>query len=165
MQNRSPTELRAGKVLGFFVGKGLLEAVGVQARPNTKVSLKDALWVGMAIDRRVLEVLPAALIHFPKSFRHVDQIPEKLQAIVSEIKRGATSGHDYEGIEFRLMAARARQILPDRRLKPIGVRKITKCYRLRPTIVAQMKASASARGLTETAYLESLVLADYRKRG
>jgi len=164
MTEHTPNELRAKRVLALFAGKGLLVCEGIDPNPNSKVSVRDAIWVGHNIDKRVTEAFPAALIHFPKSFRHLDQLPHELKLIVSLIKNGVTSGPEYQGVPFEIMASRASQILPDRRVKPIGVRKILKCYRLRPTIVSLIQAQAKERGITETAYLENLILQDYKRR-
>ena len=99
----------------MLTGKGLLDPAISEPRPNIKVSIRDVLWVGHNTDKIVLEVLPAALIHFPKSFLHPEQLPIRLREIIAEIKKAATTGPEYEGIEMRLMPSRAIQGLPDRR--------------------------------------------------
>lgn len=59
---------RTRKVLGFLVAKRLLFAPGITPLPRVRLSLDDVHYVARYIEPRVNDVLPEALLRFPKSF-------------------------------------------------------------------------------------------------
>ena len=89
------------KTMGFLVAKNLLKTnrEDIQPRARVKLAIKDVLWAGNNVEPRILEVLPAALIHFPKTFKGLDQLPKELSSIVEQIRRQQTDGPDYKGLK------------------------------------------------------------------
>lgn len=159
-----PFPPRAEKVLAFFVGKGLLVAPAVAPRPATKIDIEDVLWVIKEVEERVLEVLPAALIHFPKSFLHKEKLPPSVKEVVNLIRKSALVGPTIRGISYDSMKRWANQPLPDKRSVPADKKRILKNFRFSPKTVQQLKAAATQAGLSETEYLERLVSADAQGR-
>ena len=157
----SQKELRADKryhkVLGFFVAKKLLVATNINPQPSIKLDIRDVLWVAENIEPRVLEVLPAAILHFPKTFLHLDQLPKELSDTIESIKKGKKDGQDFQGIAYSKMLHWAKKQLEDGRVKPIGKKKITKTYRFSPKVAESLKALSKKQGKSETSILEDLI--------
>src|SRR5580692_7437083 len=76
---------RYKKVLGFLTAKGLLFDETIEPRPNVKLDMKDVFWVAEKVEPRVFEVLPAALLHFTKTFFNTEVIPNDLKEIIEAI--------------------------------------------------------------------------------
>jgi hypothetical protein len=118
------------RVLGFFVAKKLLRVPGVRPFPNTKLHVKDVLRVAEEVSPRIIEVLPAALIRFPKTFLHKEDLPENIKEVVSAITRGETEHPGIEGFRYADMKRWAEKELPDGRTKPVYQRKKMASFRL-----------------------------------
>ena len=58
------------KVLGFLKAKGLLIAPDITPMPSIKLDAQEVYEFALKYEPRVLEVFPAALIHFPSTFLH-----------------------------------------------------------------------------------------------
>lgn len=57
-------DLRFKKTIGILKAKGLLQTnLDIPARTGLKIEVKDALWAGRNVEPRILEVLPAAIVH------------------------------------------------------------------------------------------------------
>ena len=102
---------RFKKVLGFFVAKGLLFTKAVEPQPTVKLDVADVLWVGEHIEPRVFEVLPAALLHFPKTFLHQEKLSDEFVGIIERIKKDVKEGPDFQGISYLKMRHWARKRL------------------------------------------------------
>ena len=147
----------AERVLGFFVSKGLLVAPNVLPMPMAKLSIDEVLQFGFDTEPRVIEVLPAALIHFPRSFINHENLPPELNEIIAGIKRGDTTGSDFRGISWRSMRRWAQKTLNDKRTVALSEQRIMRSFRLRPRTVAQLKATAQRENRTETEIIEMLI--------
>ncbi len=145
------------RVLGFLSAKGLLIAPHVTPKSSVKIRLADALTVGLHIEPRVIEVLPAAILHFPKSFLGMHEMPEKLRLTLDCIRSGAETGPSLAGIPYEAMLRWANEPLPDKRTKPERERKVTKAFRLKKTTLENLKIQASQRNMSETEFLEWLL--------
>lgn len=149
---------RYRKVLGFLKAKGLLFDETVRPRPNIKLDVIDVLWVAENLEPRVLEVFPAALIHFNKTFFNTQVLPDALNKIIESIRKRSDLDTIYKGIEFKKMKEWANHPLKDKRVKPIRDHKITKTYRLKPKALEALKLKAKAVDLNETEFLERIIL-------
>ena len=79
---------KAQKVLGFLQAKGLLLVQNMKPRHFEKIPVLDALWVAEHIEPRVLEVLPAALLHYPRTFLFPEQLTDELKKSIKKMKKG-----------------------------------------------------------------------------
>lgn len=126
--------------------------------PNVKLDVADVLWVADQIEPRVLEVLPAALIHFPKTFIRVENLPEELKQIVRAMKKGESSSSNFDGIAYKEMKRWADLQLVDRRTKPLSKKRQSRNYRFMPETLERLKKIAKNLGKTETTVIEELIL-------
>lgn len=149
-------DLRYIKVMGFFCAKKLLLA-DVKPMPNVKIDVADVLWVADKIEPRVLEVLPAALIRFPKTFLRADNLPEQLIQIVRTIKAGEKTGPDFNGMSYQQMKRWADLPLADRRTKPANEKRQSRTYRFTQKTLENLKKISSKLNKTETAVIEDLI--------
>jgi hypothetical protein len=146
------------RVLGFLVAKGLLVAPHVTPMSSLKLRISDAINVGLTSEPRVLEVLPAALLHFPRSFLGYEEMPEKLKETLSCIRLGKPSGPSLGGIPYSAMLRWANEPLLDKRTRPERERKVTKAFRLKRSTLEKLSLSAARAQMTETAFLEKLLV-------
>ncbi len=152
----------ARDVFGFLASKGLLFVDGILEKPSVKLDLAKVLRIGTEIEPRVLEVLPAALIHFPKTFLNWAALPEKVAAVIASIKNNSDTGPDLAGIPYKAMRRWAHFQMKDRRTVPLNERRVMKSVRFRPSTLIKLKERAKAAGLTETEYLEELICSHRR---
>lgn len=146
------------QILGFFVSKGLLIVPEIAPAPTAKLDIEDVVKFGLETEPRILEVLPAALLHFPRSFQHRNKMPQKVKDVIAAIKQSSESGPDLAGIPYIAMKRWADKALNDRRTIPEIARKIMKSYRLSKAAVFSLKAKARQVNKTETEVLEELIL-------
>lgn len=155
---RQKLDRRYLKVIGFLKAKGLLFDEQVAPMPNVKLDVKDVLWVGEKVEPRVLEVFPAAILHFPKTFFNTKAIPQDLTEIIAAIKTKVDLDRTFRGIEFKKMNHWANLELKDQRTKPISEHKIPKNFRFRPEVVAVLNSRALEGHVSETELIEKLIL-------
>ena len=148
---------RTQRVLGFFIAKGLLVGLDVPRRGDVKLHIDDVLWVGDHVEPRVLEVLPAAMIHFPRTFIGKAKTPDDLVEVLRAIKAGEKQGPDFRGMRFRAMRKWANRATTDKRTKPLGQIKRNKTLRLSPAALQALETQAEKAGVSQTQYLESLL--------
>ncbi len=146
------------RVLGFLTAKGFLIAPHITPTGSVKLRLSDVLSVGLNSEPRVIEVLPAAILHFPKSFLGLDEMPDKLRTTLECIRAGMTAGPSLAGIPYKEMLRWANEPLPDKRTKPESERKVTKAFRLKRSTLKQLKLLAAKENVSETDILERLIL-------
>ncbi|MCP4447572.1 MAG: hypothetical protein GY811_19860 [Myxococcales bacterium] len=156
---RNYQDPRTQRVLGFLMAKGLLIGDGIPLRGDVKLSIKDVLWVGAKVEPRVLEVLPAALIHFPRTFMGAAQIPEDLAEVIGAIRAREDQGPDFRGMRFRAMSKWANRATSDKRTKPLNKIKVNKTFRMAPDAIAALIGGAEKAGVSQTQFLEQLLLA------
>lgn len=145
------------RILGFFIDKGLLISPNMKPLFSMRISIEDVLWVAENIEPRILEILPAAIIRFPRSFLGIDKIPNELKSIIDQIRLRRDISGTYNGIELEKMAFWADFDLPDRRTKPLRDRKIPRTFRLSSEAAGKLKNFADRQQVTETAILENLI--------
>ncbi len=76
------------KTMGFLKAKGLLDTtLPIHPWPRARIDIADALWAAKYVEPRILEVLPAAILHFPKNFVGIERAPEKLKIILMRIEQ------------------------------------------------------------------------------
>ncbi|MCO6432567.1 MAG: hypothetical protein J5J00_17065 [Deltaproteobacteria bacterium] len=143
--------------MAFLSGKGLLIVPGIDPRPSQEITITAALRVGRELEPRILEVLPAAIIHFPASFTSLNAIPRDLQRVIYAISKDAKEGPAFEGIPYQVMKRWANTALPDKRVVPASERRRMKSFRLHPDAVQKLKTLCKKRGLSESEVLESLL--------
>ncbi len=151
---------RTKKVLGFLIAKGFLLGEGIKPKPNVKILIEEALWVGKKVEPRVLEVLPAALIHFPKTFIGYAFIPLDLMEIIECIKKNKEMGPDYFGIRYQDMKRWAEKSSNDKRTKPLSQIRVNKTLRFNAYLWNKIKSHAQSKNISLTQYLEDLIKKD-----
>lgn len=146
------------KVLGFLVGKGLLWTNRTLPPFRGKIMVEDALWVAENAEPRVYEVLPAAMLHFPKTFIGREGIPAELHAIMTDIRRNEIPRFEHwKGIKTKDMVKWANKKLNDKRSKPTSSLKVNKTFRFSPDTIERLKFLSSKMKIAETEVLERLI--------
>lgn len=145
-------------VFGFLVAKGLLFAPNIPLKPLVKLNLKEVIRIGLEIEPRVIEVLPAALLHFPKSFTNLKYLPKKIKLVLDHIKEDKEEGPSLAGIKYEDMRRWANTPLKDSRVVPVNKKRIMKSIRLSPDTLRILKDKAKQAMVSETQYLEKLIL-------
>ncbi len=147
------------RVVGVLSGLGFLIAPGIKPLPTSKVELEEAIAIGKAVEPRILEVLPAAVLSFPKSFLHIEKSPENFKEVVSALKCGK-AGPDFEGVSFKKLREAANRPTKNGRRKLLAERRIPKTFRFSPEVIDAMKEQARRRGSDYTTYIEMLIRRD-----
>jgi hypothetical protein len=120
-------DLRFKSTIALLKGKGLLDTnLPIRAAPGLRVEIKDVLWAGRNVEPRILEVLPAAMMHYRKNFLGMEHLPEGLKKVLKAIQANAVRGPSFEGIAFERMSHWANSRLKDRRTKPANEKKVPK---------------------------------------
>lgn len=150
---------RAKNTLGFLVNKGLLWTNQAIEPYMGKINILDAIWTAENVEPRVYEVLPAALIHFPKTFIGMKNLPEELDLITKDIKAGKTpQKEEWNGIKTRNMVKWANNPLKDKRTVKLSEMKKNKTFSFSPHVASKLKKLAKLNKTSETSFLESLIL-------
>ncbi len=147
---------RYQQVMGFLIHKGLLLG-NREYEYKDRINIKDALWAAR-IEPRILEVLPAALLHFPGSVDDERIIPHKMKRIMDDIMKGKETGEDYESVKYHTMKRWADLQLKDKRTKPISEKKKQANFRLSPLAMKNLTEFADRKNLSKTQALEELVM-------
>lgn len=149
---------RATKTLGFLVAKGLLWT-NQDLKPYLgKLKITDVLWTAQNVEPRVYEVLPAAMIHFPKTFIGTVHLPNQIQVIIENIKKNHFNPTDqWMGFPLKKMAKWANQPLKDKRTVRLSEKKKNKTFSFSPMAEKTLKAKAKTANLTQTDFLEQLI--------
>ena len=146
------------QIFGFFVGKGLLGVEGIEPLPKIKLDINEVIYAGLNVEPRILEVLPAAMLRFPKSFLNWGDIPEKLQLVLECIRKDKKEGPDLAGLPYKDLKRWANFELPDKRTIPIKEKKIPTFLRLKPAATAALKQRAAEMNVSEAEVIERLLL-------
>ena len=155
---RASDDPRRNRLLGSVFAKGLLVGEGIAHRGDVKLDVKDVFWVGENVEPRVFEVLPAALIHFPKTFLGKAHIPDTLRQVVDSIVSEKREGLDFRGMRYRDMRKWANRAITDRRTKPLSKIKRNKTLRLSPAALRALEKRAKKAGVSQTQFVEQLLL-------
>lgn len=149
------TDPRYIRTIGLLSGKGMLLAPNVSLAPSAKVAVSDAYWVATHIEPRVWEILPAAVLHFPRSFIGAHAFPE-LMEVVSQLKREQV-GNDFKGVPFNQIKRWADFKPADGRTKSLADLKIMRSFRLSKDCIAKIVALAQERGISQSQLIEKLL--------
>jgi len=145
---------RYRRVMGFLVAKGLLTATDIAPLPTVKISLADALWVGETLEPRVLEILPAALAHFPRTFLGRAEMPADLGEVLRAVQRGDPAGPPFRGVPYERVMRWATLPLPDKRTRPLAERRVARTFRMKPELLARLAKQAARTRHSQTDLLE-----------
>lgn len=110
-------QIRANRVLGFFVAKGYLVAPQITPVRNIKLDIEDVVFIADNLEPRVWEVLPAALISFPASFLRKENLPEDFLELLESLKKDEESEQLFRGIAFKAFK-RWMKLTPTDKRKP-----------------------------------------------
>ncbi len=138
-------------VMGFLVHKGLLRTNKTIVYTD-ELNIKDALWAAK-VEPRILEVLPAAILHFPKSLKHQEVIPKSLKKVIEQIQQGI----DLLDPKYCTMRRWANIELTDKRTKPTDHKKRQRNYRFTPETIAKLSKLKAISNRSETEILEGLI--------
>lgn len=147
----------ARKVLGFLIAKGLLFSPHIAPNASVKLTVDDFILTAEQVEPRVLAVLPAAIIHFPKTFLDRDNFPQKILDILEAIRADRENGPSLAHVPYEELKRWANAKLSDKRTKPLKELRIRKTYRFHPRVVASLESAASAQGRSETELIEELI--------
>jgi len=145
------------RILGFLKAKGLLIVPKAPPQPNVKLNVEEVLQFASEHEPRVLEVLPAAIIHFPRTFLHQENLPTELKTIIDSIRKGEKKGPDFRGIRYKNMLRWAQKELSDKRTVPLSEKRVMKSFRFKPTTLLQLKQLAEKSQSSETQIVEKLL--------
>lgn len=149
---------RYRRVIGLLIAKGYLIADHVPPAPQAKVSVGEALWAAAELEPRVLEVLPAALIAFPKSFTGIEALPAELQRIIALLKAGSDEGPAFGGFSYSQFRRWTEHRPLDRRSKPLSQKRVTLSFRISRKAVQQLNAIAQREGVPRSHLIEGWIL-------
>ena len=147
------------RVVGVLSGLGFIIAPDIKPLPTSKIEFEEALKIGISVEPRVIEVLPAAVLSFPKSFLHLEKAPPIFKEIVQALKKGII-GPDYQGVKFQKFLEAANRQIKNRKRKPLSERRIPKTFRFTPATVQFIAKRASELNLNQTTYIEKLINMD-----
>lgn len=148
---------RFQNIAHFFDQKGLLKfADKPKVIRKQKIAVIDILWA-MKYEPRILEVFPAAYIHFKSKFIGVDKIPSNLNKIIEMISKGEANGEDYKGIRYEDMKRWANISLKDTRTKPINEQKKLVSFKFEQSTLDKLMNLSLAKGISKTQVLEQLI--------
>ncbi len=150
---------RTKRVIGFLVAKGLLMHNHFNPRRAGTFSIDDAIWVAKNVEQRVLEVLPAALIHFPAAISGKEKMPQKLHDIVECIIANKDNGPSFNDISYKDMKRWANHPLKDGRTKPLKDQKKMKSFKLSPAACERLNQLAKQLNQSETSVIEKILIA------
>ncbi len=148
------------QVMGFLVAKGFLKTnQPIQRLPNQKIHLLDAIWAGQNVEPRILEVLPAAVLRLPNHFDlNAAEHPDLFAAVAKLKKR--EEGKPLWGIPFEKYKVWIHLTLPDRRMKELSERRVTKTFRFTPQFITLLRKRSKQLGCSETETLERALKSD-----
>lgn len=152
-------DLRFIRTIALLRAKGLLHTnLPIKPATGLRLDINDVLWAGKNVEPRILEVLPAAILHFRNNFVGTDKLPKELELVIREIQANAEVGPDFEGIPFHKMKYWANMQLRDRRTKPEAEKRRLKAFRLRRHTLDKLKTLvATGKFNDQTSALEAAV--------
>ncbi len=146
------------KVMGFLVAKGFLYTnQSIHKLPNQRINIDDAIWAGINVEPRILEVLPAAVLRLGKHFDFDQKTRKELARVIECLHQRKEEGPAFMGMPYRKVKQWADFPLRDRRVKSVINKKIVKTFRLDPKAFEKLVKVARERGSNMTEVLESLI--------
>ncbi|MBI4402554.1 MAG: hypothetical protein HY537_00240 [Deltaproteobacteria bacterium] len=154
-KRKDPRYLRT---MGFLVSKGFLKTnQAIILMPNARLHIKDTMWAGINVEPRILEVLPAVVLRFPRHFDFAREQNKKLAEIIACLKRGSENGPSFHEIPYEKLKVWTDLKLRDGRVKGMSEKKITRTFRLRPSTVQVISKLSKQHHLSQAEVLERLV--------
>ena len=152
-------DVRFKKAIAFLKGKGLLDTnLPIKAGTGTKVELRDIIWAGRMVEPRILEVLPAAILHYRNNFLGFDKLPEELNQVLKAIRNDEANGPTFEGIPYEKLRHWANIQLKDGRTKPVNEKKVAKFLTLYPRHINKLQALvAKGKFRDQTSAIEAAI--------
>lgn len=142
-------------VMGFLVAKGFLKTnLAIPLLPNKKLKLDDAIWAGVNVEPRILEVLPAATLRLEKHFDLNNKKHANLAKVVDQLRKNHEQGDAFMGIPYEKFKVWTQLRLKDGRVKTLAEKKVLKTYRLKPAVALEIKKRARQWSCTESEVLE-----------
>jgi hypothetical protein len=146
--------------MGFLVSKGFLQTnYAVPRLPNVRLRIDDAIWAGIHVEARILEVLPAAVLRLEKHFDFNPIEHKELARTIQDLREQKDKGQDFLGMPYKKLKPWVNLKLKDGRTKKLNDKKIVKTFRFKPGIVEKIRILAAKSKITETALIEKAVLA------
>jgi hypothetical protein len=149
---------RVRGVMAFFIKKGFLISNYDFGHPPRQISAKDCVFTAQNFEPRIFAVLPAALIHFKRAIVNTEELPVQVKQAVKAILAGEEIELSMRGICYKEMSSWARQSILDKRVKPVGQKKIVKTFRLSPETLKKLDKIAKEQSSSLTATLEKIIL-------
>lgn len=152
-------DIRFVSTMGFLKAKGLLDTtLNIVKQPRARLDIRDVLWAARHIEPRIIEVLPAAILHFPKNFVGLEHAPQSLLQVIKCIQKNQNDGPNFEGLEYEKMKFWANSKLKDKRTKPSKQKRITKAFRLRHETLRKLaKIAVKGKFKDQTSAIEAAV--------
>lgn len=152
-------DLRFKKTIALLKGKGLLDTnLKIHPAPQIRIEVQDAIWAGKNVEPRILEVLPAAILHYKKNFLCTKPLPAELEEVLQAIQTDAPNGPPFEGIPYEKMKHWANTQLKDKRTKPTKDKKLPKYIRLQVRHLNKIKALVdSGKFKDQTSAIEAAI--------
>jgi hypothetical protein len=145
------------RVVSLLSGLGFLITPDIKPAATLKVDLEAAIEMGLKVEPRIIEVLPAAILSFPKSFLHHERIPSELKEVITALKK-REEGPSFANIKFDKFLEAARRPIKNKKRKLIEDKRISKTFRLNPHAMQALKEKAEFANVSCTSYLESLIV-------
>ncbi len=155
--NRLKKNPRVRSVLAFLIAKGLLVSNETFGKAPKMLTCRDLLYTAEHYEPRVYAVLPAVIIHFKNSIKEQEVLPAAIKKIISAIEKNKHLDVLYKGISFKEMKTWASIPLKDKRVKPVGEKKIVKTFRLTPLAIQKLETIALEQSKDVTQVLEELI--------
>jgi hypothetical protein len=144
--------------MGFLVAKGFLKTNReIPLLPNKRIRVDDAIWAGLHVEPRILEILPAAVLRLGKHFDLDPLVHKELFIVVEQLRRRQEQGEAFCGMPYEKVKVWAEFPLRDRRVKPVTEKKVMKTFRLDPVALERLKAAAESKNSSETEIIEKLL--------
>jgi hypothetical protein len=157
---RNRRDRRFLETMGFLTAKGFLETnYPVPRQPNRRLVLGEVIWAGREVEPRILEVLPAAVLRLGAHFDFDAEKHPELACVLTALRNQAVDGPGFCGVPYAKLKFWANFPLPDRRVKTSSEKKISRTFRLRPDVIAKLRAQAKNAGCSDTQFLEKKILA------
>lgn len=145
--------------MGFLMAKGFLRAnFRVPLLPNKRLRVEDAIWAGLNVEPRILEVLPAAVLRLGKHFDFDAEVYPDLARLLGQLRARKEEGDAFFDVRYAKLRIWTEFPLKDGRVKSLAHKKVAKTFRLSPKALDRLKIISLAKGCTETESLESLIL-------
>lgn len=149
---------RVSNVLGFLQSKGFLLNNFSTEMKVKRISVVDALWVGRNVEPRVLEVITAAIIHYPNLISDYRNLPTEIKLILQALWAGENQGPNLDWVSFEVIKKWVDLKLPDKRIKPLERKLKAVTFRLPLQVINKIKLNSKKREISEAKFLEMLVL-------